>query len=331
MTVTIGRRELLAALGGAAAAWPLAARGQQVAMPVVGFLVSASAEGYASLLAPVREGLKEAGYSESQNLTIEYRYADYHYDQLPTLAADLVRRQVAVIFATGSVVSAITAKSATSAIPIVFVHGSDPVRYGLVASLNRPGGNVTGVTLYNSGLGPKRIELLRDLVPQVATIGLLVNPNNPNAADDGKEIQEAGKSVGVRIEIVNASSERELDQAFAKIHQLRTDALMVHVDALFNAQYQKIVALAEQYAVPTIYAIQQAARAGGLISYGTNTDVILRQGGIYIGKILKGAKPADLPVLQPTKFDLIINLKTAKALGITVPLIMQMTADEVIE
>jgi putative ABC transport system substrate-binding protein len=327
----VKRREFITLLGGATAAWPLAARAQQAAMPVVGFLVSASAEGYASLLAPVREGLKEAGYSEGQNLTIEYRYADYHYDRLPTLAADLVRRQVAVIFATGSVVSPIAAKFATSAIPIVFVQGSDPIRYGLVASLNRPGGNVTGVTLYNRGLGPKRIELLRDLVSQATTIGLLVNPNNPNAADDGNEIQEAGRSVGVRIEIVNASSERELDQAFAKIHQLRTDALMVHVDALFNAQYQKIVALAEQYAVPTIYAIQQAARAGGLISYGTNTDVILRQGGIYIGKILKGAKPADLPVLQPTKFDLIINLKTAKALGITVPLIMQMTADEVIE
>jgi putative ABC transport system substrate-binding protein len=187
------------------------------------------------------------------------------------------------------------------------------------------------VTLYNSELGPKRIELLRDLVPKATTIGLLVNPNNPNAVDDGNAIQEAGRGVGVRIEIINASSERELDQAFAKIRQLQADALMVHVDALFNAQYQKIVALAEQYAVPTIYAIQPAVRAGGLMSYGTNTDVLSRQAGIYIGKILKGAKPADLPVLQPTKFDLIINLKTARTLGLTLPLIMQMTADEVIE
>jgi putative tryptophan/tyrosine transport system substrate-binding protein len=254
-------------------------------MPVIGFLVSASAEGYASVLVPVREALNEAGYSEGQNLSIEYRWADYHYDRLPALAADLIRRQVAVIYATGSVVSAIAAKSATSAIPIVFLHGSDPVRYGLVASLNRPGGNVTGVTLYNSAL----------------------------------------------VEIISASSESDFDEAFAKIRQLRADALMVHVDALFNAQYKKIVALAEQYAVPTIYAIQTAPRAGGLISYGTNTDVISRQAGIYIGKILKGAKPADLPVLQPTKFDLIINLKTARTLGLTVPLIMQMTADEVIE
>jgi putative tryptophan/tyrosine transport system substrate-binding protein len=197
MASHIGRRKFLATLGGAAAAWPLAARAQQAAMPVIGFLVSASAEGYASVLVPVREALNEAGYSEGQNLSIEYRWADYHYDRLPALAADLIRRQVAVIYATGSVVSAIAAKSATSAIPIVFLHGSDPVRYGLVASLNRPGGNVTGVTLYNSALGPKRIELLRDLVPKATTIGLLVNPTNPNAADDSKEIQEA--SVGGAI------------------------------------------------------------------------------------------------------------------------------------
>ena len=217
MTAKTKRREFITLLGGAAA-WPLAARAQQQqAMPVIGFLVSASAEGYASRLVPVRDGLKEAGYSEGQNLSIEYRWADYHYERLPALAADLVRRQVAVIYATGSVVSAIAAKSATSAIPIVFLHGSDPVRYGLVASLNRPGGNVTGVTLYNSALGPKRIELLRDLVLKATTIGLLVNPNNPNAADDSNEIQEAGRGVGVRIEIINASSERELDQAFAKI------------------------------------------------------------------------------------------------------------------
>ena len=330
MAIHILRREFIATLGGLWATWSLAAHAQQPA-PVIGFLVSASAEGYASYLVPVREGLKEAGYSEGQNLTIEYRWADYHYERLPALAADLVRRQVAVIYATGSVVSAIAAKSATSAIPIVFLHGSDPVRYGLVASLSRPGGNVTGVTLYNSELGPKRIELLRDLVPKATTIGLLVNPKNPNAADDGNEIQEAGRGVGVRIEIINASSERELDQAFAEIRQLRADALMIHVDALFNAQYKKIVGLAEQYAVPTIYALQPAVRAGGLMSYGTNTDVLSRQAGIYIGKILKGAKPADLPVLQPTKFDLIINLKTAGTLGLTLPLIMQMTADEVIE
>jgi putative ABC transport system substrate-binding protein len=332
MTISVGRRRFIAALGGAAA-WPLTARAQQSPVPVVGFLVSASAEGYARVMGPIRDGLKDAGYTEGQNVAIEYRWADYHYDRLPALAADLVRRQVAVIFTTGSVVSAIAAKSATSTIPIVFANGSDPVRYGLIASLNRPGGNATGVTFYNSGLGPKRIELLREIVPRAAIIALLVNPNNPNAEVDSKEIREAGRSIGVQIEILNASSERDLDDAFTKLGQLRADALMVHIDALFQAQArdQQIVALAERYAVPTMYASRQFPPLGGLISYGTNVDDMDRQAGIYIGKILKGAKPADLPVLQPTKFQLTINLKTAKALGLTPPLIMQMTADEVIE
>jgi putative tryptophan/tyrosine transport system substrate-binding protein len=325
------RREFVTLVGGALAASSSMARAQQRAMPASGFLISASAEGYASMLIPVREGLKEAGYREGENLTIEYRWADYHYDRLPALATDLVSRQVAVIFATGSVVSAVAAQSATSAIPIVFVHGSDPVRYGLVASLNRPGGNVTGMTLYNGGLGPKRIELIRDMVPRATTIGLLVNPNNPNASDDGKEIQEAGRGVGIRVEIVNAGSEHDFDEAFAKIREVRADALMVHIDALFNAQYKKIVTLAEQYAVPAIYPNRQAAVGGGLMSYGTDSGAIFRQAGIYIGKILKGAKPADLPVLQPTKFELIINLKTSKALGLTIPDKMLALADEVIE
>jgi len=279
----------------------------------------------------VLKGLGEAGYAEGKNLTIEYRWADYHYDRLPALAAELVGRQVAVIFTTGSVVSAIAAKSATSAIPIVFANGSDPVKYGLVASLNRPGGNVTGVTFYNSGLGPKRIELLRQLVPKAATIGLLVNPNNPNAEDDGRDIQDAGRNVGIRIEILNASSEADIDEAFAKIAQMHADALMIHIDALFNAQFKKIIALTKQYAVPTMFANHQAPKFGGLMSYGTNVEEMNGQAGIYIGKILKGAKPFDLPVLQPTKYDLNINLKTAKELGLAVPLIMQMTADEVIE
>jgi putative tryptophan/tyrosine transport system substrate-binding protein len=325
------RREFITLVGGAAAAWPLAVHAQQPAMPVIGFLVSASEAGYRRVMGPIRDGLRQAGYTEGQNLTIEYRWADYHYDRLPTLAVELVKRQVAVIFATGSVMSAIAAKSATNTIPIVFANGSDPVRYGLVASFNRPGGNVTGVTFYNSGLGPKRIELLRQLVPKAATIALLVNPNNPISADDGKEIQEGGRSVGVRVEIVNAGSEPELDEAFAKIGQLRADALLVHIDALFNAQDKKIIALAERYAVPTMYPNHQDAQDGGLMSYGTNIDEMDRQAGMYIGKILKGTKPADLPVLLPTKFDLIINLKTAKKLGLTVPMIVQMTADELIE
>ena len=282
-------------------------------------------------MGPILKGLGETGYAEGKNLTIDYRWADYHYDRLPALAAELVGRQVALIFTTGSVVSAIAAKSATSTIPIVFANGSDPVKYGLVASLNRPGGNVTGVTFYNSGLGPKRIELLRQLVPKAATIGLLVNPNNPNAEDDGKEIKDAGLKVGVRVEILNASSEADIDEAFAKIAQMHADALMVHIDALFNAQFKKIIALAKQNAVPTMFANHQAPKFGGLMSYGTNVDEMDRQAGMYIGKILKGAKPLDLPVLQPTKYDLNINLKTAKELGLAVPLIMQMTADEVIE
>jgi putative tryptophan/tyrosine transport system substrate-binding protein len=327
------RREFITLLGGAAAAasWPIAARAQQSAMPVIGFLVSASEKGYRRVIGPIRDGLRQAGYTEGQNLTIEYRWADYHYDRLPTLAVELVNRQVAVIFTTGSVMSAIAAKSATSTIPIVFANGSDPVRYGLVASFNRPGGNATGVTFYNSGLGPKRIELLRQLVPKAATIALLVNPNNPISADDGKEIQEGGRSVGVRVEIVNAGTEPELDEAFAKIGQLRADALLVHIDALFNAQDKKIIALAERYAVPTMYPNRQDTQDGGLMCYGTNVDEMDRQAAGYIGKILKGTKPADLPVLQPTKFDLIINLKTAKALGLTVPPTLLATADEVIE
>jgi putative tryptophan/tyrosine transport system substrate-binding protein len=325
------RREFITLLSGAAVAWPVAVCAQQAAMPVVGFLISASQAGYAQVMGPILKGLADAGYVEGRNLTIEYRWADYHYDRLPALAAELVSRQVTLIFTTGSVVSAIAAKSATNTIPIVFANGSDPIKYGLVTSLNQPGGNATGVSFYNSGLGPKRIELLRQIVPNAATIGLLVNPSNPTAADDSKEIQEAGQRLDVRIEIVNASSEGELDEAFVKIAQLRVDALMVHIDALFNAQYRKIIALAERYAVPTMYANHQAPLSGGLMSYGTNVDEMDRQAGIYIGKILKGTKPADLPVLQPTKFDLIVNLKTAKKLGLTVPLIVQMTADEVIE
>ena len=325
------RREFITLIASVAATWPFAARAQQSSAPTVGFLISASAIGYARVIGPVLEGLAEAGYVDGKNLTIEYRWADYHYDRLPILAAELVDRKVAVVFTTGSIVSALAAKSATSTIPIVFANGSDPVKYGLVASLNRPSGNVTGVTFYNSGLGPKRVELLQQVVPRAVRIGLLVNPNNPNAEDDGKEIKDAGQNVGIHVEIINASSEHDIDEAFAKIAQMHPDGLIVHVDALFNANIKKIVALTEQYAVPTMFAMFEGPRFGGLMSYSTDINEMERQAGMYIGKILKGAKPADLPVLQPTKFDLIVNLKTAKALGLTVPLIMQMTADEVIE
>jgi putative ABC transport system substrate-binding protein len=327
----VRRRDFIKLIACSAVAWPLAAHAQQSSAPTVGFLISASAAGYGLVMGPILKGLEEAGYVEGKNLAIEYRWADYHYDRLPTLAAELVDRKVAVIFTTGSIMSALAAKSATSAIPIVFANGSDPVKYGLVSSLNRPGGNVTGVTFSNSSLGPKRIELLRQIVPKVVTIGLLVNPNNPISEDDGKEIKDAGQNVGIHIEIISASSEGDIDKAFAKIAQMHPDALMVHIDALFNAHIKKLIALAERYAVPTMFASHEGPKFGGLISYGTNVDEMDRQAGMYIGKILKGARPSELPVLQPTKFELIINLKTAKALGLTVPLIMQMTADEVIE
>ncbi len=325
------RRDFIKAGAWAAAAWPLVGRAQQPSRPTAGFLVSASAAGYETTMGPILKGLAEAGYADGKNLTIEYRWADYHYDRLPALAADLVGHQVSVIFSTGSIVSALAAKSATKTIPIVFANGSDPVKYGLVESFSRPGGNMTGVTFYNSGLGPKRIELLRQLVPNASAIGLLINPNNPNAEDDSNEIKEAAKNVGLRTEIINASSDREIDDAFATIGQRHVDALMVHIDALFNAQFKKIIALADQYAVPAMFANHNAPKFGALISYGTNVDEMDRQAGVYIGKILKGAKPSDLPVLQPTKYDLIVNLKTAKKLGLTAPLIVQMTADEVIE
>jgi putative tryptophan/tyrosine transport system substrate-binding protein len=325
------RRDFITLIGGAAAAWPLAARAQQPAMPVMGFLASASAAGYAWVLPHVRDGLATAGYVEGRNLAIEYRWADYQFDRLPTLAADLVRHPVTVIFATGGVVSAMAAKSSTSSIPIVFAHGSDPIQYGLVASLNRPGGNVTGVTFFNSALGPKRIGLLREVVPTATAIAVLVNPNNPTAVSDSKAMQDAGRSIGVKIEVVHAANERELNDAFAKAVQLHADALIVHIDALFQAHDRQIVALAAKYAVPTMYASRQFTPLGGLISYGTEPGEVYRQAGVYVGRILRGEKPADLPVLQPTKFDLVVNLKTAKALGLKIPESFLLLADEVIE
>jgi putative ABC transport system substrate-binding protein len=324
------RREFITLLGGAAA-WPLAARAQQQPMPVMGFLASASAEGYAYVLPWVREGLSLTGYVEGRNLAIEYRWADYQFDRLPELAANLVQRPVAVIFATGGVVSAIAAKSATTTIPIVFAQGSDPIRYGLVASLNRPGGNVTGVTFYNSALGPKRIGLLREVVPKATVFAVLVNPNNPNAIPDTAEMQEAGRSIGVTIEVVQADNDRDLDDAFAKAVQLRADALIVHIDALFQAHDKQVVALAAKYAIPTMYSTRQFTPLGGLISYGTEPADVYRQAGAYAGRVLRGEKPADLPVLQPTKFELVVNLRTAKALGLKIPESFLLLADEVIE
>jgi putative ABC transport system substrate-binding protein len=323
------RREFITFLAGTAA-WPLAARAQQSKMPVLGFLGSASAAGYASSVAALRKGLDEAGYVEKRNLLIEYRWADFHYDRLPALAAELVGRPVDVIFTTGSVVSALAAKSATASIPIVFANGSDPVQHGLVASLNRPGGNITGINFINSQLGPKRIQLLMQLNPKTAAIAVLVNPKNPNAGD-AKAFETAGRTIGVKIIVLNASTEPELKEAFSQAVQQRADALLVHVDALFNDHVQQIIELAQQHALPTMAANPQFSSLGGLVSYGADTFDLIRQAGIYVGRILRGEKPADLPVIQPTRFALRVNLKTAKALGLSIPEPFLLLADEVIE
>jgi ABC-type uncharacterized transport system substrate-binding protein len=326
------RRQFITLLGGAAAAWPLKARAQQPRMPVLGFLGSASEADYATTIVAVRRGLNEAGYVEKQNLLIDYRWANFQYDRLPALAAELVERPVDVIFATGSVVSALAAKSATATIPIVFANGSDPVQYGLVASLNRPGGNVTGISFINSQLGPKRIQLLRLLNPKIAVIAVLVNPRNPNAAD-AKTFVTAGRSIGVEVVIVNASTKSEIKEAFNRAVQQHADALLIHIDALFNdgEGQSQIIALAGQHRLPTMMGTATFPARGGLISYGADTRDLNRQAGIYIARILRGERPADLPVMQPTNFALRVNLITAKALGLSIPESFLLLADEVIE
>ena len=326
------RREFITLLGGAVAAWPISAEAQQSRMPVLGFLASASEAAYTNTAVAVRQGLNEAGYVEKRNLLIEYRWANFQYERLPALAAELVKRPVDAIFATGSVVSAIAAKSATANIPIVFANGSDPVQYGLVASLNRPGGNVTGISFINSQVGPKRIQLLRLLNPKAAVIAVLVNPKNPNAADV-KIFEAAGRTLGVEIVIVSASTELELKEAFDRAVERRADALLVHVDALFNDQggETQIVALAAQHRLPTMMAAGTFPARGGLISYGADIRDLNRQAGVYVARILRGEKPAALPVVQPTNFALRVNLKTAKALGLSIPEPFLLLADEVIE
>ena len=325
------RRELMYMLGGAAVAWPLAGRAQQKAMPVIGLLGITSLGPDAPYVAGFRQGLGDTGYVEGQNVTIEYRGAEDRYDRLPGLAADLVGRKVDVIATIGGNVSARAAKNATSMIPIVFATGADPVVAGLVAGLARPGGNLTGVTFLTADLTSKRLELLSELVPRAKVIAVLVNPNNPSTERVMRDAQEAARAKAVRLQIVKATTESEIDAAFATLVQRQAGALLIGGDSFLNSRREQLVALASRHAVPAIYQRREFAAAGGLISYGANPTSAYRQVGIYAGKILNGAKPADLPVQQPTTFELVINLKTAQALGLTVPQALLARADEVIE
>jgi putative tryptophan/tyrosine transport system substrate-binding protein len=322
------RRAFITLLGGAAA-WPLAARAQQLALPLVGFLNSALPDGFEPVVAAFRQGLKETGYVEGQNVVIEYRWAGGQHDRVPAMAADLVRRQVAVIVA--NTPGNLAAKAATTTIPIVFTTAGDPVQMGLVTSLNRPGGNVTGVTNLTVELGPKWLELLHELVPTATIMALLVNPTNPNLAESTtKDLQAAARTLALKLHVLHASSERDFDRIFATLVQLRVGGLVIGTDAFFLSRSEQLAALTVRHAVPTIFQERAFAAAGGLMSYGGTRDAY-RQAGIYTGRILKGEKPADLPVVQSTKVELILNLKTARALGITVPLPLSGRADEVIE
>jgi putative ABC transport system substrate-binding protein len=326
------RREFITLLGGAAAAWPLAARAQQPAMPVIGFLSSTSPHLYEHRLRPFGQGLKEAGYVDGQNVEIDYRWAEGQHDRLPALAAQLVQRRVAVIVAAGGTPSAVAAKAATATIPIVFGVAVDPVGVGLVASLSRPGGNVTGVTNLNVEVGPKRLELLRELLPSVTVIAVLVNPASPAIADPFvRGMQAAARTLGLQLHVLHASTERDFDTVFATLAQLRAGALVLGPDIFFNARSEQLAALTIRHAVPAIFQYRQYVAAGGLLSYGPSEKEYYRLVGVYTGRILKGAKPADLPIEQPIKFELMINLKTAKALGITVPSTLLARADEVFE
>ena len=324
------RREFIAGFG-SAAAWPVVARSQQPAWPVIGFLDAGSADASAHYAAAFRKGLSETGYVVGKDVAIEYRWAEGSFDRLPELAADLVRRQVAVIVAGGGAPAALAAKAATATIPIVFQMGDDPVKFGLVPNLNRPGGNITGESAQNAELGPKRLELLHEVVPAATTLALLVNPTNPNAETLSTDLHAAARKLGLQLQVLHTSAEPEIDTAFETLLQLQAGGLMIGHDAFFNSQSERLATLALRRAMPTIYQFREFAAAGGLMSYGTDLADSYRQTGVYASRILKGEKPGDLPILQPTKFELFINLKTAKALGLDVPPTLLARADEVIE
>jgi putative ABC transport system substrate-binding protein len=327
----IRRREFITLLGGAAAGWPLAARGQQPAIPVIGFLNSVSPGQFGHFLDMFRRGLNETGFVEGRNVRIEYRWAEGHFDRLPALAADLVGRNAAVIAATGGPASGLAAKAVTATTPIVFVTAGDPVKEGFVASFSRPGGNATGINLLLSAMEGKRLGLLRELLPSAALIGVLLNPAMPTFADQLNEIQEAARALAQQIQVLHVSNEREIDAAFASASQLRAAALLVTADPFMFSRLHQLVALATRYSIPVFYFAREFAAAGGLISYGISLAEAYRMVGVYTGRILKGEKPADLPVQQLTKFEMVINLKTAKALGLEVPPGLSARADEVIE
>jgi putative ABC transport system substrate-binding protein len=325
------RREFITLIGGAAVTWPLTARAQQRAMSMIGFLSSRSPGESAGVVAAFRQGLGEAGFVEGQNLAIAFRWAEGRYDRLPALAAELVDLRVVALFAAGGPPSALAAKAATSTVPVVFSAVNDPVRLGLVPSLNRPSGNITGMSFLNSEIIGKSAQLLKETVPAVAAIAYLVNPSSPSAEVYTKEAPAIARALGIRVPVLDASTEHDLDEAFASLGKIGADALVVPAEPFFDSQRDRIVALAARHALPAIYGLREYAVAGGLMSYGASLPDAYRQGGIYVGRILKGDKPADLPVMQPTKFDLVLNLKTSKALGLTVPDRLLALADEVIE